>query len=220
MTDNKLKYSELAKCLQVNVASVSVAVSRGNLLAGPYKTIDIDDPVNKAWIENQKQRGKTFDLNRIITKQTPQQHEADDTQDNEIIDDILHSDDDEKSKEVLKKLLLRERKLKVQKLEKENRLRQLEIDKKSGDLIPVDAVTSVFLYSVETFKNKYLQEAKSISTLMVKMMDGTHDDLIETQKQMTEIINENYREVKSQLIDGIDGIIEEYKEVRSRGEKK
>lgn len=220
MALNHLKYSELAKSLQVNIATVSMAVKRGKLSVGTGKTIDTDDPVNKSWINNQIEKGKTFDLNRIITKQKTQPQEVDDTEDDTIIDDILHSDDDPKSKEALRKLLLRERKLKVQKLEKENRLKQIEIDKKSGDLIPVYAVRNVFLYSVETFKNKYLQEAKSISTLMVKMMDGTHDDLIRIQKQMTEIINENYSEVKSQLIDGVDGIVEEYKEVRSRGEKK
>lgn len=62
-----LKPAELAKALDIQCANISMAVKNGTLDwdVNNEKRIDIGSLKNQMWINKQKAKGKTFDINRI-----------------------------------------------------------------------------------------------------------------------------------------------------------
>ena len=73
--DKKFTFGQLAKALGIQQSNININVDRGKLIAegkGRERKIDVDHPLNKLWIEEQKAKGKTFDINRIFhTKPKP-----------------------------------------------------------------------------------------------------------------------------------------------------
>ena len=100
------------------------------------------------------------------------------------------------------------------------RLNQIKEDKYRGDLMPTDAVIGLFNFAFETVRATYLQEVRSIAEIYRQKMEISHIDFIEIQKDLTIAVNSISKIFKSELANGVDTIINEYKEVRGRGEVK
>jgi len=100
------------------------------------------------------------------------------------------------------------------------KLKEVKIKKIEGALIPFDAVKSVFMYAVETFRSTYMQEVDALTNIYIKILGGDQVQYAELQKDLQEKINAIQKQVKSDLMQGIDSIQKEYSEVRSRGERK
>jgi len=248
--EKSLKYSQLAKALGMGNASVTMAVKNGKLIPEEgKKEINIEHPVNKMWIQNQIVKGKTFDLNRIYQNKNKKSDPGssgpienfeivvEDDIPVKIMDGEIFGDGSKKTKasqkkgnqsknqgvttlDELRKLELKKKKADLKSTEKKIILDELKIQKLKGQLIPYDAVKTVFIYSAETFKNTYQQEVNGLANIFIERLGGEHKHFIELQKELTEKINEIQLMVQEHLIAGLNGIVSEYQEVRERGEKK
>lgn len=216
-----LKRAELARVLDVSNASITMAVNNGTLIPNDDKTIDIDKPVNKVWIDRQIAKGRTFDMNRLFKSEKKQhtpkkqpktkkkQPEKEETQ-----------TEDDKSIAELREIELKIKKANLLKLQKSNQLSELEINKREGKLIPFDAVKTFFLFTVETFIKTYSQESKSLTNIMVNRFGGGKKELIEVQKDLQAKLESIKSNTVKEIEKGIENIIDEYSEVRGRGERK
>lgn len=231
---NILKPSELAKALDVSCASITMAVKNGTLDWDSNKCIDITSLKNKTWIEKQKQKGRTFDINRIYnnpdfyknklpSKQTtriPKTVQIEGDASTEIEDKkrkgksavILDDDGDD--------LYSRKLKLEIEKLENTNRKDALQIAKLEGDLLPVECVEKIFLWSVNDMKKTYEQDIDNLINIFNKKLGGTQKDYMEMKKSAMESLSETGNVYKDNLISGLKNQIKEYQEVRGRGERK
>lgn len=225
--DSLLKYSQLAKALDVSNASVSMAIKNGKLYPEEgQKRIDINHPLNKLWIEAREKEGKIFDINRIYKKNNDYKPLI--QRDDEPEQAEEKSEPESKGKKSKKQVTIEDvRKIEVkkkaadlQKTLKETEKLELQIKKIEGELIPYDAIKTVFLYSVETFRNTYQQEVNSIANIFIERVGGDHKHFIELQKELSEKINEIQSLVKDNLLTGLKGIVSEYSEIRGRGERK
>ena len=211
-----LKYSELARALGMSNASISMALKNGIIeKEETEKAINIEKPVNKLWINNQIVRGKVLDLNNIYAKPKPpkpKQQTSNESKEITLSKKITGIKDES--------YIEKKKALELKKLRQAVKLDALKIQKIEGHLIPYDAVKTVFLFAVETFRSTYLQEVDALSNVFIKRLGGTHDNFIELQKELQEKINEIQATVKGDLLQGLKGIQAEYKEVRGRGERK
>jgi hypothetical protein len=230
--NKKLKYSELAKALDVNPGVVGMAVKRNHLrpvLNDKGKTvIDLDCAYTIQWLEKQKELGKIFDINRLFDKKGTKQVEKQPTNIGKNVSKsngkATIQDNDQSALDKLltdvKEVELKIKKANLEKTLKAIKLDQLKIEKQEGRLIPFDAVQNFFLFVVETFSKTFSQESKSIANIMVNRLGGERKHLIEIQKELSIKLEELKEQSIKEALAGLDNIVDEYKEVRSRGEKK
>jgi hypothetical protein len=62
---NRLKPLELAKALNINPANISMAIKRGKLIK-ESGMIDLEEYINRMWVEDLKAKGQRFDYNNIF----------------------------------------------------------------------------------------------------------------------------------------------------------
>lgn len=218
--EKNLKRSQLAKALGITNASISMAVNNGMLVSNDDKTIDIEKNVNKIWIEKQIAKGKTFDINRIFNSEKVNSNNENDIEPSIDTEKRNIASKKNKSLDELRDIELRIKKENLLKLQKTNRLNELEIEKKEGRLVPLDTIKSFFLFVIETFTKTYTQESKSLANIMVNRLGGEKKHMIEIQKDLGQKLEQIKEQSVKEVINGLDNIVDEYSEVRSRGERK
>ena len=216
----KIKRIELANGLGISRATITMSIKRGGLISEPDKTINIDNEVNKIWLSNQKEKhGRILKFNGKTTlSKSPKKRKVKPAQEKRTQNDqqkIIYPDTEETTN-ITKRKLIAEAKIKERSAEK----LKLEIQKKKGELVPFEAVKSVFIYAVETFRSSYLQEVNNIAQLYIHRTGGSHKELIELKKDISENIQNLTDDIRAKLIEGLTGIVEEFREVRGRGESK
>lgn len=215
-----LKRSELARVLDMSNASITMAVNNGTLIPNDDKTIDIDKPVNKIWIDRQIAKGRTFDMNRLFKseKKQPAQKKQPKSIKKQPEKEENQTEDD-KSIAELREIELKIKKANLLKLQKSNQLSELEINKREGKLIPFDAAKTLTIFTIESLTKGYEQEVDTITDLMLSRFTSDRTEFTEVKKD----IFEKYKEIKSnvikKLLDDLDTVIKEYIEIRARGEK-
>ncbi len=211
--NKKIKQVELARALGVKGAFVAMAVKRGHLVR-EGKMIDLENPLNKLWLQNMKEKGKVFDYNRIFEKDLKTNKPEKKTKEKQAVENKSRIDSDTYN------LALQEKKLKVKKLKNEDRLATLKIQKMEGELLPVDAAREIFVWCIETFYNTFNQETNNIGQIYASISGMKHEKIIELKKQINESLIQAKKEAKENMIKGLDGKVNEYKEVRGRGESR
>jgi len=225
---NILKYSELAKALGVQNASISMAITNKKLIADTAnKTIDIEFSVNKFWIDSQIAKGKTFDINRAYNKSFKAEpakkkdkalEHQNPTQTNNI---VTPPPPQENSQSLIKQNQIAELKLQedLKKVQYSNRLDELKIAKMEGQLIPVDAIKHIFIWASEDFKKTFEQELDTITTIYMQILSGTKEQEIDIKKKLNARLAEIGATMKESLKSGLRNEVNEYADLRSRGER-
>ena len=219
-----LKFSELAKALGLTNASISMAIKNKTLIPEEnQKRIDINSQINKLWIERQIASGRDFDLNNIFKKTNDYKQklkEENKEQNSNQTSELNNSKKRTITVDDIRKIELKKKIAELKRTENAVILDQLKIEKQEGRLIPFDAVQNFFLFVVETFSKTFSQESKSIANIMVNRLGGERKHLIEIQKDLSIKLEELKEQSIKDALSGLDNIVDEYKEVRSRGEKK
>lgn len=225
---NFLKYAQFARCLGVDGAYIRTNVKRGNIIADTEKKlIDAELSENKIWLEGQIANGKTWDLNRmnetnkkVIRNKSSQTTVKKVKKESENLQNKSESTKFDDYDLRVRELLYQEKIETLKSKQNQNRLKELEIQKKKGSLVPVDAVKGVFIFSIETLRTLYNQEINAMASIFSERLGAEEKHLKELQKDLNEKTNEIMREAKKLMIEGLESIITEYSEQRGRGESK
>lgn len=218
-----IKYAAFSRALGIARASVTMAIKNGQIITNDIdKLIDIELPENKSWIDKQIAKGKTWDLNRISVQAQNVVRAVDTEPQSKNIQQI------EKRKpavvdeyhEKLRDLEYRRKLADLEKTNNANKKEEIQIKKLQGELIPYDAVKSVFIYSVETARTTLIQGIDALANIFVERLGADNEHFKELQKEIMQQVNEIIVEYKNNLIEGVDDIVVEYKEVRGRGERR
>lgn len=224
----KFTIKQFAKAMDLTNAYVSTYCNRGKLLVDSEGYIDVTEPNNKTWILKMLDKGKTFDMNRLyVTKDAKKGRPIGSTKEKPIVVStptpiITTTPIPAVSEERMNtfNLAAEKTKLEVEKLRQQNHIDFLKIQKIEGALVPVDAVQDVFLWAIDTMHNTYQQELVGTANLYVQILGGDHAKFSELLKKITISLNKVKEEARENIIKGVEGVIEEYQEVRGRGERK
>ena len=104
--------------------------------------------------------------------------------------------------------------------EREAELKQYELEKKAGNTLPLDMIEKVIGINYKAVLKSCIAQTKNIAVVMVNQLGGSKEDLasviIELENSFEGIVRDSERKAS---VD-IQKMIEEYSEVRSRGERK
>lgn len=223
-----LSYIEFSRAMGVNKGIVTMNVKRGNIEADEVnKTIDPAIPKNKIWIEKQAANGHEWNLNNVFGGKDKTEKVKKEKGESKQEGKDKEDKEEKKEEGYLDEYTNRMRELEYQRKlqdkkrrDQEIKLKDIEIEKKNGQLVPVDATQKIFVYSIETLRKSYEQGIKAIINIYAARFEIADDQQIQIDKDIHDLINELMVQSKKDLISGLDTVISEYSEVRGRGERK
>jgi hypothetical protein len=218
--NKELTISQLAKSLNVNPGVIGVAIKRDKLKKNDSGVINIDDPLNKFWLSNQIAKGKTFDINRIYQQTTIVKKQNIELKHQLKQDDVNTRESYPTTEQGKAGLSERKMLVDLERAEEQLKLDKLKVRKMEGHLIPVDAVQHMNIFIIETIRSRFNQEIESLANIYVGILGATHEQFTEIRKKNAEIVQGIMSQAQDDLKNGTAGAVNEYKEVRGRGESK
>ena len=115
---------------------------------------------------------------------------------------------------------LRKKQADAERAERDNELKAIEIQKKRGELMPVELVRSLFVVNLQSVFRAFEMEADRVASIYCDVLGGDRTQLAEMAKLMRESLQKCIEDVKQQADEDSKAAIKEYSQVRSRGERK
>lgn len=226
MSDNfrYITASQLAKAIDVSPAAITLASKsrKGNLpklqtvFLDGKKKYDLESSNVKQYIKEQVAKGKTFDINRVfvdapaINLQTPKQPNQ----------QQLFNQSEEHEQEPEVDYAQKKNELTCIKLEEDIKQKRLQNAKLSGLLLPVEETRFVLNYAITCFTSNTMSFMNNMLGLIIRELNGTDAQYVQFNNMIKESYIENCEDSKLNINSGLDKAIEDYREVRSRGERK
>ena len=99
-------------------------------------------------------------------------------------------------------------------------IKQMQLEKIMGNTLPLDQVMSLMAINYKAIFKSFHSQLKNIASTMVQNLGGSKDDLNAIMIELEQVLNHIKETSKENSNDDIDRLIEEYSQVRSRGERK
>jgi len=128
--------------------------------------------------------------------------------------------EEKKKRDALDSQELRKREAEVKLVERRAELAQFEIEKKAGNLLPLDKVETLMSINYKSIFKSFHSQLKNIAMITVQNLGGSKDDLNVIMKDLEKHLNHIVKMSKENAEREIEKLTEEYSEVRSRGERK
>ncbi len=125
-----------------------------------------------------------------------------------------------KSNHVLFELELRQKTANAEYKEREAELKQIQLEKIAGNTLPLDLVDTILTINLQTIFKVFSSELENIATISVEILGGSREDLVRITNSQNVILNKLVETAKTNANFEINRAVEEYSEVRARGERK
>lgn len=99
-------------------------------------------------------------------------------------------------------------------------IKQMQLEKIMGNTLPLDQVMSIMAINYKAIFKSFHAQLKNIASTMVQNLGGTKDDLNAIMIELEQSLNHIKETARENSNDDIEKLIEEYSQVRSRGERK
>jgi hypothetical protein len=126
----------------------------------------------------------------------------------------------QEQRESLVRYELRKKEAEVSLVERNAELKQMELEKKAGNTLPLDMVENVMTINFKAVFKSVHSQLKNIAMVMVQQLGGSKEDLNSIMIEMENILDNAVKDSKKKSAVDIEKLIEEYSEIRSRGERK
>lgn len=122
--------------------------------------------------------------------------------------------------ETLLDIEIRKKKADLRLIERNAEIKEAQLEKIAGNTVPLDLMMSLIAINFKAIFKSFHSQSKNMASTMVQRLGGTNDDLNEIMKEIEKTLD--YVRVKSKEKSqmDVDRLVEEYSEVRSRGERK
>ena len=221
MSSTKLKPAQVAKRLNMSRPAITYAIRNGRLKLDNNRLIDLNDPLNLEFVEQRMREDRIkIEKPKPVPKPKIEIPEIEDDDDEPEKETKQESDAEKTAKQMSADLYEEKLKLEIERLKNQNKIELLKIAKLEGELIPVSAVETVFLWAADNFKKTFENDVDGMINVFLMILGGDQSKFIEMKKQALAKISETGDTLKQNLIEGLENAIETYKEVRGRGERK
>lgn len=127
---------------------------------------------------------------------------------------------EKKARESFLQIEIRKKLADVLVVERNAELKQYELEKKAGNTLPLDMIENVIAINYKAVFKSIHSQIKNIAMVMVQQLGGSKDDLNSIMIEMENLLDTTVKDSKKKAKVDIDKMIDEYSEVRSRGERK
>lgn len=125
-----------------------------------------------------------------------------------------------KVRESLASFELRKKEAEVSLVERNAELKQWELEKKAGNTLPLDMIENVITINYKAVFKSMQSQIKNVAMVMVQQLGGSKEDLNSILIELENILDNTVKDSKKKASVDIEKLIDEYSEVRSRGERK
>lgn len=115
---------------------------------------------------------------------------------------------------------LRKKQAEVELVEKNAELKQWELEKKAGKTLPLDMIENMISINYKAVFKSIHSQIKNIAMVMVQQLGGDKNDLNSIMIEMENVLDTTVKDSKRKASVDIEKLIDEYSEIRSRGERK
>jgi hypothetical protein len=98
-------------------------------------------------------------------------------------------------------------------------IKQMQLEKIMGNTLPLDQVMSIMAINYKAIFKSFHAQLKNIASTMVQNLGGTKDDLNAIMIELEQSLNHIKETAKENSNDDIERLVEEYSQIRSRGER-
>lgn len=214
-------------------------------IVGNKKMIDINSDLNADYIrdyceskgiipnysllkEDEQRRLPSQNKTKVKNTQTKKRDVISEVVNNNAIEALNNDDEDDQiSDKEIRNLVQKKKKLEIKKLEADtkkvnivSKKEQLQLEKLAGNLLPVDETMHVLSFVVSNYTSSAKSHFTTFLSLIVKELGGSDEDYKDYMDRFDEGLVEFAINAIDELEEGIAGVVESYKEVRSRGERK
>lgn len=223
-----LKRSEFADAVGVTLNTLKQHVRRKKIFISEGGYVDTDFELNKIYIEKQT-NGEGLDLTKIKNKEANQKNTQPETKKppaqikESVVKETLPSppiSNSENNELSISEVIKQKQRADLLKVEKEIELKQIDIEKKMGRLMPIDMVETILTINIQTILRTFESECENVISICVERLGGDRSDIADLGKRMRESLFKSIQNVESKSKDEIEAVIKEYAVVRSRGERK
>lgn len=199
-----LTRNEVAEGYGISYQGVLKWIKEGKILEDSNKMIDTNHHLFKTFDAQRKAMGKGFKQKVEIAAP----------------DKINESTSTPVELDELSKLEILRKKEELENKRLQNRKLQLQNDKIEGTLIPVDAVEFFFTDAINTINSQYKQSVDGVAQIIKERTGANQKQFVEMKKDIDNSLKEIIKRTKKALEESVPRIVEEYSEVRGRGERK
>lgn len=202
----KLTIAELAGATGQKVGTVNKHFERKKFRKTQDGFINPDIDYNKAYI-NEVTKGAGLYGKVTVEKVTvikPEKEKPEPTEKENVFQDLE----------------LRQKRSQVELVERNAELKLIELEKKAGNLLPVDKVEQILVVNLQSIIRNFEMEAENQAVIIVERFGGTREDIAEITKKLRVSLGKSIEKSKTDAGHEIDGAILEYQDIRSRGERK
>lgn len=128
--------------------------------------------------------------------------------------------DREETNKLLASFEIRKKEAEVVLKEREGELKQWELEKKAGNTLPLDMIENVITINYKAVFKSIQSQIKNVAMVMVQQLGGSKEDLNSILIELENILDNTVKDSKKKASVDIEKLIDEYSEVRSRGERK
>ena len=220
-----LNKEEFAAICRTTVGVINTNIHRGKIVyISEDKIIDSEDALNKAFFKKYKKKHEDEVTKQRVSDKVETLYEA---VVEKATDKIEKKQSNKRQKESAEKskdtLEWAERKLQADTLLVEARAEKekLNLEKLAGKLMPIDLVFSVLNIHNHDILATFQNDAENLASVYCDILaNGDRKKLAEITTKIGEKLNNAVNRAKEVALASIENAIEEYQEVRNRGEKK
>lgn len=195
-----LSTKDLSRLTGIAVGTIRVHVTRGALQKNENGFFDTENELNKRYIEDKTRlnsQGVTVEKDKKTTSRVKEQPTG------------LTA-----TQKTLNDYELRTKKAATELKERESELKKMELEKKAGNLLPVELVNRVIVLTVQTIFKSFDVGLDNMARISVDRFGGTRKDLAEIITQQRLLLSKLIDSAKENTRIEIDNAIDEYQETK------
>lgn len=206
--------------LGIKGVTVRQRINRGKLVKTDSGLIDVKNPINfSAVVDVNGGDLRVFDkYYKYVESDTNIQKEI--TPPNKSLEKkeevkVYHDINDE-----LIDLDLRKKRAETSLVERKSELTQYELEKKAGNTLPVNMIEKIISINFKAIYKSIKAQTKNIATTAVQRLGGEKEDLDYILIELDNILEKTVKDAQAKSEMDLERLIDEYSEIRSRGERK
>lgn len=214
---SKLNTKEFSSATGIKIGTVRAHISREKLYRDEDGYIDTELEKNRLYIKTQTKGKGLYNVEKSESEPSTNSEEA--AQKKIKFNDKRSAAQKAKDK-IYEDIDLRKKRAELDNAERTAELKKLEIQKKAGKLLPIELVQKIMTINIQTIFRTFDNESDRVAGIFTEVFGGGRSELADITKMMRESLADAIEKAKEDSLAEITQAVDEYKETRSRGERK
>jgi len=210
----KLTIKELAAATGQKDATVRQHILRNRVKKDKAGFIDVDTDFNKVYINDVTNGGGLHNpIAKIVTVKAVKGVTNGEAKEKPVLKEASESDKFFQNMERRKKMA------EVEVQERNAELKKYELEKKAGNLLPVDLITKICVINPQEIVKAIEAELDNLNAIYIEKWGGNRQDIADITAKQKKCLDVALKRAKDNAMHEINNAIDEYQDSRAVGER-